>query len=56
MPVTIVVTCGVWKRGWTARKTGGSRPSRLIEKKMRGWPIWKTSSTRGHGDDRAEAR
>ena len=26
-------------------RTCGSRPSRDIEKKMRGWPSWKTSST-----------
>ena len=44
-PVRIVVTCGVRKRGWTRANDCGSRPSRAIEKKMRGWPSWKTRST-----------
>ena len=44
-PVRMVVTCGVLKRGWTLAKTGGRRPSRAIEKKMRGWPSWKTRRT-----------
>jgi hypothetical protein len=35
-PVTMVVMCGVWKRGWTRAKIGGSRPSRDMAKKMRG--------------------
>ena len=44
-PVMIVVTYGVWNFGCTLPKTGGSRPSRLIEKKMRGWPMSITSTT-----------
>jgi hypothetical protein len=44
-PVTIVVTCGVLKRGCTRANTSGSIPSRAIAKKMRGCPSWKTSST-----------
>ena len=44
-PVTIVVTCGVRYFGCTRRNQGGSSPSRLMEKKMRGWPSWNTSST-----------
>ena len=44
-PVRIVVTCGVRYFGWTFAAHGGSRPSRAIEKKMRGWPSWNTSST-----------
>src|ERR1044072_4849106 len=43
-PVRIVVTCGVLYFGWTEAKVEGSSPSRAIEKKMRGWPNWKTSS------------
>ena len=39
MPVIMVVTCGVRKRGWTFAAQGGSRPSRPMEK-MRGWPAW----------------
>jgi hypothetical protein len=38
MPVMMVMTCGVWNFGWTLEKNGGSRPSRLITKKMRVWP------------------
>ena len=45
MPVTIVVTYGVWNFGWTLPNTAGSSPSRLIEKKMRGWPRSITSTT-----------
>ena len=44
-PVTIVVTYGVRKRGWTFAKTGGSRPSLAIEKKIRGWPMSMTRMT-----------
>ena len=44
-PVSQVVTCGVRYFGWTFAAHCGSRPSRAIEKKMRGWPSWKTSST-----------
>src|SRR2546422_4131611 len=32
-PVIIVVTCGVLNFGWTFANTGGSKPSRAIEKK-----------------------
>ena len=39
------MTCGVRYFGWTLAAQAGSRPSRAIEKKMRGWPSWKTSST-----------
>ena len=39
-PVRMVVTCGVRKRGCTLAAHAGSRPSRPIEKKMRGWPAW----------------
>ena len=45
MPVQMVVTCGVLCTGCTRAKYFGSSPSRLMEKKMRGWPIWNTSST-----------
>ena len=31
VPVMIVLTCGVRKRGWTVANIGGSSPSRLIE-------------------------
>ena len=44
-PVMIVVTCGVWYFGWIFAAHGGSRPSRAIEKKIRGWPSWNTRST-----------
>ena len=37
--------CGVRYFGWTFAAHAGSSPSRPIEKKMRGWPSWKTSST-----------
>jgi hypothetical protein len=43
--VIIVVMCGVPKRGWTLLTPFGSRPSRLMAKKMRGWLISITSST-----------
>src|SRR3546814_10547898 len=35
MPVMIVITCGVLNFGWIFEKAAGSRPSRLITKKMR---------------------
>ena len=38
MPVTIVATCGVRYFGCTFCIDGGSRPSRDIAMKMRGWP------------------
>src|ERR1051325_1226572 len=44
-PVRIVPTYGVLYFGWTLASTGGRRPSRAIEKKMRGCPSWNTSST-----------
>ena len=44
-PVTMVVTCGVRKRGCTRAKVWGSSPSRAMAKKIRGWPYWNTSST-----------
>ena len=44
-PVRMVVTWGVRCLGCTLAAHFGSRPSRAIEKKMRGWPSWKTSST-----------
>jgi hypothetical protein len=31
IPVIAVVTCGVRYRGWSLAKSGGSKPSRLIE-------------------------
>ena len=37
--------CGVRYFGCTFAAHGGSRPSRAIEKKMRGWPSWNTTST-----------
>jgi hypothetical protein len=40
MPVIRVVTCGVRKRGCTFAAQAGNRPSRPIEKKIRGWPAW----------------
>src|SRR5579884_3194601 len=45
MPVRIVPTYGVLYLGCTLARNGGSNPSRDIEKKMRGCPSWKTSST-----------
>src|SRR2546421_1439655 len=45
MPVISVVTWGTRVLAWTRAAHGGSRPSRPIAKKMRGWPYWKTSST-----------
>ena len=45
IPIQMVVTCGVLYFGWTFAKEGESSPSRAMEKKMRGWPYWKTSST-----------
>ena len=47
-PVRIVVTCGVWYFGWIFAAHRGSRPSRAIEKKMRGCPSWNTISTDVH--------
>src|SRR5215467_13821966 len=44
-PVRIVDLWGVRKRGCTDEKKDGRKPSRAIEKKMRGWPSWKTSKT-----------
>ena len=43
--VMIVVMYGVPKRGCTLLTPCGSRRSRLIEKKMRGWLMSMTSST-----------
>ncbi len=37
-PVKIVVTCGVRNLGCTLAAHWGSKPSRAMEKKMRGWP------------------
>src|SRR5687768_11548480 len=45
VPVMMVPTYGVRNFGWSFEKNFGSRPSRDIEKKMRGWPSWKTIST-----------
>src|SRR6185503_5955827 len=44
-PVRIVPTYGVRYFGCTLENAFGSSPSRDIEKKMRGWPSWKTSNT-----------
>ena len=44
-PVMIVVTYGVLNLGWTLLAPAGSRRSRLIAKKMRGWLMSITSST-----------
>ncbi len=41
----MVPTYGVLNRGCTLARNGGSRPSRAIDMKMRGWPSWNTSST-----------
>ncbi len=41
----IVVTYGVLNFGWTLLAPAGSRRSRLIAKKMRGWLMSMTSST-----------
>ena len=48
MPVRIVVTCGVRYFGWIFAAHCGSRPSRAMEKKMRGCPSWNTISTEVH--------
>ena len=45
MPVSSVVVDGTRVTGFTFAAHAGSRPSRAIAKKMRGWPYWKTSST-----------
>ena len=45
MPVNSVVTNGIFVRGESFAAHCGSRPSRAIAKKMRGWPYWNTSST-----------
>src|SRR5437763_16696213 len=45
IPVSQVVMWGVRYFGWTFAAHCGSRPSRAIEKKMRGCSIWDTSST-----------
>ncbi len=44
-PVQMVVTCGVRYFGWMAANFFGSRPSRDIEKKIRGCPYWKIRRT-----------
>src|SRR6185437_3168207 len=44
-PVRMVPTYGVLYFGCTFAITGGSSPSRAIEKKMRGCPSWNTSRT-----------
>ena len=45
-PVRIVDFQGVRNRSWTApKKLGGTRPSRAIASKMRGWLSIMTSST-----------
>ena len=36
---------GMRLTGWIFAAHCGSRPSRAIAKKMRGWPYWNTSST-----------
>ncbi len=45
MPVITVLICGVRYLGWILVNTGGSRPSRPMIMKMRGWPITITSTT-----------
>ena len=45
MPVMMVPMYGVLNRGCTRARNGGSRPSRAIDMKIRGWPSWNTSST-----------
>ena len=45
MPVTSVAMYGVRVFGSIRATHSGSRPSRAIAKKMRGWPYWNTSST-----------
>ena len=44
-PVRIVVMYGVLNFGCTFANTGGSSPSRAIEKNTRGWPMSITSTT-----------
>ena len=45
MPVKSVAVYGM-RVFWSTRAThAGSRPSRAIAKKMRGWPYWNTSRT-----------
>ena len=44
-PVKIVVMYGIRLTGWSLAAHCGSRPSRAIAKKIRGWPYWNTSST-----------
>ena len=53
-PVISVVTCGMRVPGRTFAAQAGSRPSRAIAKKIRGWPYWKTRSTAVIEIDRAE--
>ena len=43
---------GTW--GGSSRRASGSRPSRAIEKKMRGWPSSITRITDDQAGDRAE--
>ena len=45
IPVNSVVMNGIRVLGWSLAAHCGSRPSRAIAKKIRGWPYWKTSST-----------
>ena len=45
MPVITVLMCGVRYLGWMRVNTGGSRPSRPMIMKMRGWPMIITSTT-----------
>ncbi len=46
-PVAIVMTWGVWKRGWIFDSTGGSRPSRDMTKKIRVCPYISARMTDG---------
>src|SRR2546425_334314 len=45
MPVINVVTCGTRCFTLTLAAHSGSRPSRAMAKKIRGWPYWKTRRT-----------
>ena len=53
-PIQIVVTCGVLYLGWIFAKDWGSRPSRAIEKKMRGLAVLEDEEHGGRRDDGAE--
>ncbi len=53
-PVSTDATHGVRKRGWTSPKIDGSRPSRAIVKKMRGWPSSITRITDERPGDGAD--